>query len=238
MRAVEEYEGNLLTFGVEQENLHLRAVSLVKTGGCYSFDIHLHGKHLCHVALSVAGYHHVYNALAAAGAAWLCGLTGEQIADGLFAFGGAARRMEYKGTYNGAALYDDYGHHPTEVKTTLSGAKALTGEGRRLWCVFQPHTYSRTAALLSDFAAAFDDADRVMILPIYPARETDTLGMSAAAVADRIGSGAVASKSFEEAAAVLSRELREGDVAVIMGAGDSYRLFDLLPEIEKKGACQ
>lgn len=233
MEAAKDYEGHILTFGVKNTNADLVAVSLGQSRGCMEFDIKLHGKHLCHVALSVPGEHQVYNALAAAGAALLCGLSAEQIADGLCAFGGAARRMEYKGRCNGAVLYDDYGHHPTEVKTTLAGAKAMVeGEGR-LWCVFQSHTYSRTAALLPEFATAFADADRVVILPIYSARETDTLGMSQQVMASAIGNGARAADSFAQAAAILREELCEEDVAVIMGAGDSYRVFDLLLDNNK-----
>ena len=232
LRVADGYEGHLLTFGVENDAADLRAVGLSEKRGCYSFDIVQKGTVLCHVRLSVPGYHNVYNALAAAGAALICGLTGEQISDGLSAFCGAARRMEYKGTYNGAVLYDDYGHHPTEIRTTLAGAKALVEDGGRLWCVFQSHTYSRTAALLDDFANAFEVADRVVILPIYPAREVDTLGMTPEGMAERIGRGAEAASSFEDAAERLRRELRVGDICVIMGAGDSYRMFPLLKEGE------
>ena len=231
MEAAKAYQGNPLTFGVQNTEADLRAVELRESKGCWSFDILLYGKHLCHVALRVPGSHQIYNALATAGAAWLCGLTAEQIADGLSAFGGAVRRMEYKGTCNGASLYDDYGHHPTEVRTTLKGAKAMTAGKGRLWCVFQSHTYSRTAALLSEFATAFADADRVVILPIYPARETDTLGMSPLVMADAIGNGAVPTEGFAQAAKILRNELREEDVAIIMGAGDSYRMFDLLLDL-------
>jgi len=228
LEAAKMYEGHRLTFGINNTNADLQAVGLCEKKGCWSFGVELYGKQLCHVSLRVPGAHQVYNALATVGAAWLCGLTTEQIADGLSHFGGAARRMEYKGRCNGALLYDDYGHHPTEVRTTLKGAKAMTVGKGRLWCVFQSHTYSRTAALLSEFATAFDDADRVVILPIYSARETDTLGMSPSVMADAIGNGALPTESFADAARILREELREEDVAIIMGAGDSYRMFDLL----------
>ncbi|MBQ8345824.1 MAG: UDP-N-acetylmuramate--L-alanine ligase [Clostridia bacterium] len=222
------YRGRVLTFGIDSPTADLRAVELKETGGCYSFDLLLFGQRFCHVALAVTGRYNVYNALATAGAAWLCGLSGEAIEDGLASFSGAARRMEYRGSCRGASLYDDYGHHPTEVKATLEGARKMTAEGGRLFCVFQPHTYSRTAALLDRFGDAFSLVDRVWILPIYPARETDSLGMSASCVAKAVGMHAVATDGFSDAAERLVKELKQGDVAVIMGAGDSDRMFPLL----------
>jgi len=162
--------------------------------------------------------------LASAAVAYVCGIDGEAVRRGLAAFCGAKRRMEYKGECNGASLYDDYGHHPTEVKTTLKGAKDMT-DGR-LFCVFQPHTYSRTSALFDDFADALRVADRVIVSQIYAARETDTLGVSAQRLAKAVGNGAAAAESFSEAAEFLERELQSGDVAVVMGAGDVWRVFD------------
>ena len=127
---------------------------------------------------------------------------------------------------NGAQVYDDYGHHPTEICSTLDGAKGMARE--RLFCVYQPHTYSRTAALLEEFVGAFGACDRVIFADIYAARETDTLGVSSALLADRVGERACYAHSFKAAADILKAELREGDVAVVMGAGDIYRVFDYL----------
>ena len=136
--------------------------------------------------------------------------------------------MEPKGVLNGAEVYDDYGHHPTEIRATLAGAKRLPAEGGRLFCVYQPHTYSRTAALFDDFAVAFEAADRVVLVDIYAARETDTMGVSSALLAERIGESAVCAGSFQAAAALLSREVREKDAVVVMGAGDVYRIFSYM----------
>jgi UDP-N-acetylmuramate--alanine ligase len=223
--ALRDYEGNRLSFAIETE-ADLRAVNIEQELGKYSFDIIYRQEHLCHVDLRVSGYHNIYNSLAAAGASLLCGVAPEDIARGLGGFCGACRRMEFKGTVNGAPVYDDYGHHPTEILSTLRGAKGMASG--RLFCVYQPHTYSRTAALLEEFVGAFEACDRVIFADIYVARETDTLGVSSELLARRVGARASYAHSFEAAANMLSAELREGDVAVVMGAGDIYRVFDYL----------
>ena len=227
-RALGAYGGNTVTFGVVNEDADLRALNITEKNGKYSFDVYAAGEYFCHIVLSVTGYHNIYNSLAAVAVARLCGLDAERIEKGLFAFGGAARRMEYKGEVNNAAVYDDYGHHPTEVKTTLKGARGLCGDGGRLFCVFQPHTYSRTKALFEDFADALSVADRVVLAPIYAARETDTLSVSSSLLAKRTGELAVASESLSEIAELIKKEARCGDVVVVMGAGDIYKLFELL----------
>ena len=221
--AVKDFGGRKVTFGINSPELDLRAENIEKVRGRYCFDIVAFGKELCHVCLSVTGYHNIYNALATA--AVLSGLDGADIKRGLESFSGAARRMEYKGRLNGADVYDDYAHHPTEVKATLAGAKGMS-EGR-LWCVFQSHTYSRTKALLEEFSHAFEDADKVVIVDIYPARETDTLGMSPAVMAERI-KGAMPCPRLEDAAALLCREVTEDDTVIIMGAGNINRIFSIL----------
>jgi len=224
--AAKDFEGECLTFGIKNETARVRATDVHTQGGKYAFRITVDGELLCDVTLSVSGYHNIYNALAAAAVCYRYGISGEQIAQGLASFGGARRRMEYRGTCRGASLYDDYAHHPTEIVATLSGARGLT-EGR-LFCVFQSHTYSRTHALLDDFAAALRLADRVLITDIYAARETDTKGLTPAVFAEHIGSMASPTPRFAEAAEVLKRELRAGDVAIIMGAGDVYKVFDFM----------
>ena len=125
-------------------------------------------------------------------------------------------------------MYDDYGHHPTEIRATLNGAKGLSEEGGRLFCVYQPHTYSRTHALFSDFSEAFAAADRVLMIDIYAARETNTFGVSSALLAERIGSKASSCGTVQNAAEQLRSEVRAGDTVVIMGAGDIYQIFDCL----------
>ncbi len=230
LAALSDYAGNRLSFGIAGENLTYRAEDIRLENGCASFDLIKEGTVLCRVCLSVTGYHHIYNALACAAVCDLCGLSPAEIASGLARFGGAKRRMERKGTLGGAAVYDDYGHHPTEIRTTLAGAKGMVADGGRLFCVYQPHTYSRTAALLDDFVSALSVADRVLMVDIYAARETDTLGVSSALVAKLIGEKADCPATFSAAAEQLKREVTPKDTVIIMGAGDVYKVFDCLEE--------
>ena len=217
---------NVIYFGIENTSATVRAENIAEIGGKYCFDLVYEDKIICKISLFVSGYHNVYNALATACVGLLCGVSPELISSGIASFFGAARRMELKGYVNGAAIYDDYGHHPTEVATTLDGVKKMLGEGR-LFCVFQSHTYSRTHALFDDFAKALSIADRVIVADIYAARETDTLGVTPELLAEKI-QGGVACHGFKNIAKMLQNELKEGDIAIVMGAGDIWRVFEHL----------
>lgn len=222
-----KYEGQVITFGVTTKSADYSAINIRYPNGCANFDVMYKGEYLAHVKLSVTGEHNVYNALAAFAAGHISGLDPEKIARGLYKFHGAKRRMEYKGTVNGALVFDDYGHHPTEVATTLEGV-AKRDDAERLFCVFQPHTYTRTYTLMDDFAKSFDSVDQVYIADIYPARETDDLGISGKTLAIRIGEKAEYISGFENLANEINPTLMKGDVLVVMGAGDIYKLFDYL----------
>ena len=224
---LEGYEGEVVSFGVMTKSADYTAINIRYPNGCAEFDIMHKGEYVAHVKLSVTGEHNVYNALAAFAAGHISGLDPEKIVRGLYKFGGAKRRMEFKGTVNGALVYDDYGHHPTEVATTLDGVKKRE-DIERLFCVFQPHTYTRTYALMDDFAKSFDSVEQVYIADIYPARETDNLGISGKTLAIRIGDKAEYISGFENLANEINSVLKEGDVLVVMGAGDIYKLFDHL----------
>ena len=225
--ALADYVGMTISFGIDAENAIYRAVDIRCARGRYSFSITKRGEPLCEISLSVTGYHNIYNALACAAAADLAGLSPEDISRGLAAFRGAKRRMEYRGALSGAELYEDYGHHPTEIRTTLEGARGLA-EGGRLVCAFQPHTYSRTAALFSDFVTSLSVADRVIVSDIYAAREIDTGAVSSKMLADAIGERATYGGDVKGAADALRDELKDGDVAVIMGAGNITDIFKYL----------
>ncbi len=224
--ALANYKGRIITFGVLDGEADYSAINIRYPNGFAEFDVMHSGEFICHVKLSVTGDHNVYNALAAFAAGHISGLEPEKIAEGLCAFRGAKRRMEFKGTVHGALVFDDYGHHPTEVASTLAGV-AKRG-ANRVFCVFQPHTFSRTYALMSDFAKSFEAVDEVYIADIYPARETDNLGISGKTLAIRIGNKAEYISGFENIARELNSELREGDILVVMGAGDIYKVFDYL----------
>ena len=217
---------NVIYFGIKNIQAQIRAENIFEKNGKYSFDVVFEGEPLCKISLSVGGYHNVYNALATAGVGLLCGVSAELISSGIAKFSGACRRMEFKGCVNGARVYDDYGHHPTEVATTLDGVKKML-DGGRLFCVFQSHTYSRTKALFDDFVNALSLADRVIVADIYAAREIDTLGVTPELLAEKL-CDSVACHGFENIAKMLQSELREGDIAVVMGAGDIWQVFEHL----------
>ena len=224
--ALHGFDGEIIGFGIENKDARVRAENIRQVGGRYRYELVVDDEKACEIALEVTGRHNIYNSLAAASAAYRCGISVSDIKKGLESFSGARRRMEYKGMVRGAYVYDDYGHHPTEIAATLDGARGMT-EGR-LFCVYQPHTYSRTASLFDDFVASFTKADRVIFADIYAAREKNVYGVSSALLAEKVGARATFAESFAAIAEMLDRELRDGDVVIIMGAGDIYKVFDLL----------
>ena len=215
-RAVQGLE--VFTFGLD-EGAECTAAHLTWDRGLPTFDILIHGERYAHVSLRVGGRHNVSNALAAAAAAYVLGVPGKAAEEGLAAFTGAGRRFEKKGTYHGADIYDDYAHHPDELHALLS--MAFTLDYKRVICAFQPHTYSRTAALFHRFVDELELADLTILAPIYAARETDDLGISSEKLADEIP-GATYCGSLEETADCLAEIARPGDLILTVGAGDIY----------------
>ena len=173
----------LFTFGC-CEGADCQARNLTWQHGRPDFDVVAGGKVYTHLSLRVAGLHNVYNALAAASAAYVLGIPGKAVRQGLEGFFGAGRRFELKGQYNGARIYDDYAHHPAELHALLDMAKSLGYN--RVICAFQPHTYTRTKALFDDFVQELQIADVVVLTDIYAAREQNTIGISSRDLADRI----------------------------------------------------
>ena len=169
----------------------------------------------------------VSNALAAAAAAYLLGVDGSAVEAGLSTFTGAGRRFEHKGTYHGAEVYDDYAHHPDEVEALLNAVQPLPH--KRLICAFQPHTYTRTAALFDDFVRVLRRPDRVVLAEIYAAREKNELGISSRDLAAQIP-GAVYCSTLEQVAEELAKLAQPGDMLLTVGAGDIYRAGELLLE--------
>jgi UDP-N-acetylmuramate--alanine ligase len=169
--------------------------------------------------LTIPGEHNARNAVAALAALVALGHGAGRAAAALVAFTGVGRRFETKGEAAGVTVVDDYAHHPSEVRATLRAARERFPD-RRLWAVFQPHTYSRTRALLAEFAAAFADADRVAVLEVYAARETDTLGVGAHHLVGLLPAGSLYAQGPRDAAARLARLVEPGDVVLTLGAGD------------------
>ena len=180
---VGDFKGRVTTVGTAEADYYPTDIRFDERGNA-AFTPSEHGKVLPRIQLAVPGEHNVYNALAALAACRLLGIAPEQIRDGLEAYRGTERRFEKKGEYHGAVIVDDYAHHPQEIAATLKAAKKYPQS--KLWCVFQPHTYTRTKALLPEFGTALEGADAVLLADIYAARETDTLGISSRDVADAI----------------------------------------------------
>ncbi len=182
------------------------------------------------LALSVPGRHNARNATAALAVLDAMGFDRHQAAEALGHFAGVGRRFEVKGEANGVTVIDDYAHHPREIAVNIAAARGQY-PGRRIWAVFQPHTYSRTKALLDDFAVALSEADRIAVLDIYAARETDTLGISSADLRAKLPAETLATTGPAETASTLARRVRPGDVVLGLGAGDITQMGPKLLEL-------
>ena len=167
----------------------------------------------------------ILNTLGAAAASWMLGIPGDAVTRGICAFHGAGRRMEWKGQYHGADVYDDYAHHPDELRATLETARTM-GD-RRLVVAFQPHTYTRTQALFDDFVRELKKADLLILAEIYAARERNTSGISSADLAKNIP-GAQFCETLPEVTACLREQIRPGDIVITVGAGDIFRAGEAL----------
>ena len=207
-----------VTFGLGAHN-RVRAENMCPDWR--SFDVVCDGEFYCHLELAVLGKHNALNALAAAGTAWLLGIPGDAVCHGLASFHGARRRMEHKGEYNGAQVYDDYAHHPDELKATIDAVRTMP-DCRRLVIAFQPHTYTRTKALFDDFVLELQKPDVVILAEIYAARERNTVGISSRDLLEQIP-GSVYCETLPEVTEHLKQLARPGDVIITVGAGDIYR---------------
>lgn len=189
--------------------------------GKVSFDFTKDGVFVERISLSVNGTHNVSNALSALAVADQLHIPIEASQKGLKSFTGTKRRLEYKGEINGITVIDDYAHHPTEITATLTSADHYPH--REIWCIFQPHTYTRTKALFPEFVEALSITDHVILTDIYAARETDTLGVSAKDVADALkekGCDVYYFSSFEDIENFCLGHCEKGDLLITMGAGD------------------
>jgi UDP-N-acetylmuramate--alanine ligase len=197
--------------------------------GLPSFGIVHKGRLLGRVSLKVRGRHNILNSLACVAVGMIVGVPQASIFEGLSRFGGARRRFESKGSFKGTRVVDDYAHHPTEIRATLAAAKRM--DCGSIWCVFQPHTYTRTKALMDDFSESFEDADHVLVLDIYAAREKNTGDVHAKQLVERIrekGKDAKYFSSFSEAGNYLRENLIPRDLLITMGAGDVYLVGEKL----------
>ena len=175
--------------------------------------------------LGVLGRHNAMNALAACAVAWKFGISGADVEAALAAFHGAGRRLEFKGTYHGADVYDDYAHHPNELHALLETARTMGYQ--RVICAFQPHTYTRTKALFDDFVRELRTVDLAVLTDIYAAREQNKIGVSSADLAAQVP-GSVYCPSLPELTDYLASAARPGDLILTVGAGDVYKSAERL----------
>ncbi len=220
MTAVDGIDRRVFTFGLDHA-ADCTAANLTVEHGLHSFDVMIRGEKYAHVSLHVHGRHNVSNALAAASASYVLGIPGSAVEEGLATFTGAGRRFEYKGSFNGADIYDDYAHHPDEIHALLAMAKELGY--KRIVVAFQPHTYSRTAKLFNRFVEELSAADVAVLAEIYAAREQNVLGISSADLARNIP-GSVYCPTLDKTAEQLRAIVRPGDLVLTVGAGDIYKV--------------
>ena len=223
--AVKGLSHPVFTFSVRDRGADCYADNVSFFDGYGDFDVVINGVTYAHVSLHVPGAHNISNALAAASAAYVLGIPGEAVTAGLASFTGAGRRFEHKGTFHGAEVYDDYAHHPDEVQALLNAVRPLPHQ--RLILAFQPHTYTRTAALFDDFVNVLRQADRVVLAEIYAARETNELGISSRDLAAQIPHS-VYCPTLEQVADELEKLAQPGDMIITVGAGDIYRAGEML----------
>lgn len=223
-RAAELSDREFITFGLS-ENCDVRATDIVYKNGYPTFSLINKNEKIADIRLSVLGEHNIKNALAASAVAIALGMDADNIVKALSSFTGVGRRMEYKGEWHGVPVFDDYAHHPSEIETTLRAArKAHNG---RIICAFQPHTYTRTAALCDDFAKALSLADKVILADIFAAREKNTIGIDSSAIGNQIPDAECIS-GFENIKSRLCEIIEDGDFVLTMGAGDIYKVGEML----------
>jgi UDP-N-acetylmuramate--alanine ligase len=212
---------NTLSYGFD-ETADVTAKNITfNTNGCATFDVYKNNKNLFTLNLNVPGNHNILNALASICVSLIFNISSDNIIEGLSKCKSAHKRFEYKGELNGVTVIDDYAHHPTEIKATLSTAKKINHN--KTYCIFQPHTYTRTKSLFDEFTECFSDTDELILMDIYAARENNTGLVSSDQLGDAIRSkGIVCTNvhSHDEALTYVKSKLTSGDLLLTVGAGD------------------
>ena len=223
-------KAQILTYGIKNKDVDFYAENIeFDNDGFPEFDVYKNGKFFSKIKLSVPGAHNVLNALACISLCDYYGIDKKDLQNALKKFTGAHRRFEFKGKVNGASIYDDYGHHPTEIVATSTSVN--NKKHNKSWVVFQPHTYSRTRNLLDDFANALLNFDNVIVLDIYAARETNTYNISSKDLVDKIislGKDAKYIPVFDECVSYLKENVKENDIVLTLGAGTVTQIGPML----------
>jgi UDP-N-acetylmuramate--alanine ligase len=215
---------NKLTYGLNSGDFTARNIHY-DIKGCASFEVFNHENLLGTIQMSVPGEHNILNALSVVACGSFLNIDFATISDSLFSFIGTHRRFEFKGARNDVTVIDDYAHHPTEIIATLKAAKNYPH--RKTFCIFQPHTYTRTLTLFEEFSKAFGNTDKLILVDIYAAREKDTGVINSQMLLDAIvrnGVDAVYASSFDEAVEYLNTHVQKGDLVITMGAGDVNKI--------------
>lgn len=238
VKSVIEDLPNAITFGLNESCDYYASDIDFDSEGMPSFKVNHGGGVICNIKLSVPGEHNILNALSAFACCHILNVEVEDIVKTLESFKGTQRRFDVLGkTMNGIKVIDDYAHHPTEIKATLSAVKNV--KHNNLWCLFQPHTYTRTMALMDDFAESFDVADKVVLAEIYAAREKNIHKISSKTLMNEIKKVDATKdvyffKDFDEIANFVYNNAEEGDLVITMGAGDIYKVGEMILEKDRR----
>lgn len=222
-----EVDCNVITFGIKEGTIRAKNI-IFNHNGCPSFDVYNGENKLFSLTLNVPGTYNILNSLASISASIGLNVDKEFINKGLSSFHGTHRRFEMKGKVDGITVIDDYAHHPTEIKATLNAAKNFPHN--RIFCVFQPHTYSRTISLFEDFSHSFFNTNTLVLADIYAAREKDTGIVSSDKLGNRIRENGVNCKNLHDFNSILeflNKELKAGDLLITIGAGDVYKVGEM-----------
>lgn len=230
-------KSNVVTFGFNEKCDYYASDIEFNSAGMPSFKVHHNGETLCTMQLAIPGEHNIANALAAFACCYGMGIPVDSIVSTLEAYTGTQRRFDVIGvTKNNITIVDDYAHHPTEIKATLKAAQNVPHKD--LWCLFQPHTYTRTLALFDEFAESFDVADKIVMAEIYAAREKNIYKISSKELVNEIKRVHPEKEvyyfgNFEEIASFVVNNAQSGDLVITMGAGDIYKVAEIILEKDR-----
>ena len=226
-------KSKFITYGIENENVDYLAKNIsYNSNGFAKFDVYKNNDYFASFELSVAGTHNILNSLACICVCDYYGIEKDIIAESLNQFTGASRRLEFKGTLeNNINIFDDYAHHPTEIKATANAIKNKTYN--KSWVIFQPHTYSRTKLLLDDFADAISNFDNIILLDIYAAREQNTYNISSSDLVNaikKLGKDVIYIPEFNDVVSYIKENVKENDIIITLGAGTVTNLGPMILE--------